>query len=191
MKVIAVHLDRCTGCKTCELYCATERGSNSKTLLQAAQETPLPQARVRVEGSNEVPIALQCRQCLQAPCIDACLTGALLRDPESGTVIIQENNCIGCWTCTLFCPYGVIYPWPERKIALKCDRCLYMESPVCVDACPTQALELIDMDQYEKFTGRKRVETLADLPKDKGFDGGLLLTLEPYAIKPALKNKKL
>ena len=177
MKAIAVHLDRCTGCKTCELYCGTERGSNSKTLLQAAQETPRPQARVRVEGSNEVPIALQCRQCLQAPCLDACLTGALTRDPESGTVTIKESNCIGCWTCTLFCPYGVIYPWPERKIALKCDRCLYMESPVCVDVCPTQALELVDIDGYEGFTRRKRLETATGLQENKGLYGKLLLDL--------------
>ncbi len=177
MKAIAVHLDRCTGCKTCELYCATERGSNSKSLLQAVQETPLPQARVRVEGSNEVPVALQCRQCVQAPCLDSCLTGALTRDPESGTVVILENNCIGCWTCTLFCPYGVIYPWPERKIALKCDRCLYMEVPVCVDVCPTKALELVDSDQYERFTRRKRIDTAVGLQADKGIGGGLLLDL--------------
>ena len=177
MKVIAVHLDRCTGCKTCELYCATERGSNAKTLLQAVQETPLPQARVRVEGSNEVPVALQCRQCLQAPCLDSCLTGALGRDADSGIVVIQESSCIGCWTCTLFCPYGVIYPWPERKIALKCDRCLYMESPVCVDVCPTQALELVDVDQYEELLRKKRAETAADLQITNRLDGTLLLDL--------------
>ena len=40
MKVIGVHLDRCTACKTCELYCAAERGSNGKTLLRAVQESP-------------------------------------------------------------------------------------------------------------------------------------------------------
>ncbi len=177
MNVIAVHLDRCTGCKTCELYCATERGSNSKTLLQAVQENPLPQARVRVEGSNEVPIALQCRHCLQAPCIDSCLTGALGRDAESGMVIIQENKCIGCWTCTLFCPYGVIYPWPERKIALKCDRCLYMEVPVCIDVCPTKALELIDIDNYEEVLRKKRAETADALPIENRRGSTLLLDL--------------
>ncbi len=177
MKVIAVHLDRCTGCKTCELYCATERGSNGKTLLRAVQERPLPQARVRVEGSNEVPVAMQCRQCRQAPCLDACLTGALRRDGESGVVVIQENNCIGCWTCTLFCPYGVIYPWPQRKIALKCDRCVYMEVPVCVDVCPTKALELIDVDQYEDLLRVKRAETAADLQRKNRLDGALLLDL--------------
>ena len=179
MKVIAVHLNRCTGCKTCELYCATERGSNAKTLLQAVRETPLPQARVRVEGSNAVPVTLQCRHCVQAPCLYACLTGALTRDPESGMVVVQESLCIGCWTCTLFCPYGVIYTWPERKIALKCDRCLYMEVPVCVDVCPTRALELIDLDQYDSFIRAKRMETATGLQEEKGTGGKLLLDLVP------------
>ncbi|MCJ7830522.1 MAG: 4Fe-4S dicluster domain-containing protein [Desulfobacterales bacterium] len=156
MKVIGVHRDRCTGCKTCELYCAAERGSNGKSLLKAVQETPLPQSRVRVEDTRSGPFALQCRQCQNAPCLDACLAGALVRDPETGMVLIREERCIACWTCTIFCPYGVIYPWPERKMALKCDRCNYMENPVCVEVCPTKALELVDLDDYQSQLQARR-----------------------------------
>lgn len=170
MKVIGIHLDRCTGCKTCELYCAAERGSAGKTLLKAAQETPAPQPRVRVEGTGDVSVALQCRHCLQAPCIDACLTGALHRDETSGLVIIREERCIGCWTCSAFCPYGVIYPAPERKIALKCDRCLHREKPVCIDVCPTRALELVDISEIEKLLKEKRLRTAtAAAEAGKGF----------------------
>ena len=68
-------------------------------------------------------------------------------------------------------------PWPERKIALKCDRCLYMETPVCVDVCPTRALELIDVDQYEDFIRDKRIETAKSLQDKKGLGGKLLLDL--------------
>jgi len=156
MKIIGVHMDRCTGCKTCELYCGAERGSEGKTLLKAVQETPVPQPRVRVEGGRDASFPLQCRQCLQAPCLDACLTGALIRDAASGMVIIREDRCIGCWTCTAFCPYGVIYPSPERKIAIKCDRCLYMEKPTCVDVCPTKALELVDSEAIDGLLREKR-----------------------------------
>lgn len=177
MKVIGVHLDRCTGCKTCELYCAAERGSNSKTLLRAAGETPRPKARVRVEGTSAAPVALQCRQCLKAPCLDACLAGALIRDPQSDMVVIREDRCIGCWTCTAFCPYGVIYPWPEQKIALKCDRCTYMESPVCVDVCPTRALELVDLDRYDEFLKSRRAAALKTIQRCGPADGVLLLDL--------------
>lgn len=176
MKVIGVYLDRCTGCKTCELYCATERGSQGKTLLKAAQESPRPQPRIRVEGSFETSIPLQCRHCSQAPCVDACLAGALTRDQKTNLVVLNEERCIGCWTCTAFCPYGIIFPWPERKIALKCDRCIYMENPVCVDVCPTRALELVNLDEIEGLlrgktkginsaipTGRRKGLVLFDL----------------------------
>lgn len=156
MKVIGIYMDRCTGCKTCELYCGAERGSEGKTLLAAVQEIPLPQPRVRVEGGPDGSFPLQCRHCLRAPCLDACLTGALIRDEKSGLVIIREDRCIGCWTCTAFCPYGVIYPSPERRIALKCDRCLFMEKPVCVDVCPTQALGVVSLDDIDAPLRNKR-----------------------------------
>ncbi len=177
MKVIGVHLDRCTGCKTCELYCATERGSNGKTLLKAVQEEPVPRPRVRVEGADRASFPLQCRQCLNAPCLDACLSGALTRDPETNMVIIREDRCIACWTCTLFCPYGVIYPWPERKMAVKCDRCNYMESPVCVDVCPTKALELVALDDLDQVIREKRRAVVDRLTQEKR-KGLVILDLE-------------
>ena len=84
MKVIGIRNDRCLGCKTCELYCAAERGSESKTLLGAVQETPLPQPRVCVEGASGAAFPLQCRHCLQAPCLDACLTGLEAQAAQAG-----------------------------------------------------------------------------------------------------------
>jgi len=178
MKVIGVHMDRCTGCKTCELYCGAERGSESRTLLKAVQESPVPLSRVRVEGRGDVSFPLQCRHCLQAPCLDACLTGALTREKKSGMVIIREDLCIGCWTCTAFCPYGVITPSPERKIAVKCDRCLYMEKPVCVDVCPTKALEVVDLEEIDTLLCEKRRKT-AQAMADSGGEGIRLLDIRP------------
>ena len=78
-------------------------------------------------------------------------------------VVIREDLCIGCWTCTAFCPYGVIYPSPERKIAIKCDRCLYMEKPVCVDVCPTKALEVVELDEIEELLQEKRCKTAEEM----------------------------
>ena len=162
MKVIGVHPDRCTGCRTCELYCATERGSNGKTLLSAVQESPPPQPRVAVGGTNKAPFPLQCRHCLQAPCLDACLSGALVRDSKTNLVVIREDRCIGCWTCTAFCPCGVIFPWLQKKIALKCDACAYMESPVCVGVCPTHALEQVELGEAEALLRERRKQINED-----------------------------
>ena len=177
MKVIAVHIDRCTGCRTCELYCGTERGSAGKTLLAAAQETPVPQARLRVEGDSSASLPMQCRHCADAPCLDACLTGALVRDAESGVVHVDQDRCIGCWTCVMFCPYGVIFPWPEQKFALKCDRCLHREAPTCVEVCPTQALELVDTDELATHYAEKRKVVARTAAEFARADGITLLAL--------------
>ena len=137
----------------------------------------MPQPRVRVEGGDETPLPLQCRHCLNAPCLNACLTGALTRDAKTNMVVIREDLCIACWTCTMYCPYGVIFPWPERKMALKCDRCAYMEDPVCVDVCPTRALELVEMDHFDEMLRKERGQISKNLVSRHEKEGLLLLDL--------------
>ena len=78
-------------------------------------------------------------------------------------VVVREDRCIACWTCTMFCPYGVIYPWPERKFALKCDRCAYMENPVCVEVCPCKALELVEVEDFERMLRQRREGVVREL----------------------------
>ena len=47
----------------------------------------------------------------------------------------------------------------------------------CVEACPTDALELVDIEKYEEFTRRKRLETAAGLQENEHLAGKLLLDL--------------
>jgi len=37
----------------------------------------------------------------------------------------------------------------QTHIAVKCDRCHKLEVPACVNACPTKALALIDIDELQ------------------------------------------
>jgi Fe-S-cluster-containing hydrogenase component 2 len=103
----------------------------------------------------------------------ACLTGALGREGEE-PVLLREERCIGCLTCTVFCPYGVIFPRKEEKVVVKCDRCLHMELPVCLDVCPTGALVLVDAEGQETLLEKKR-EQVACRTK---FTGVKPVTLE-------------
>jgi carbon-monoxide dehydrogenase iron sulfur subunit len=101
-------------------------------------------------------IPLQCRHCKDAPCLDACSTGALRKDPETETVIYDDSKCITCWMCVMICPFGIISPSSERGMILKCDRCFDMEGPYCVEACPTDALMFIDTADLEEVAKEKR-----------------------------------
>ena len=78
MQIIKVDPNKCTGCHQCELWCGTEIASVSKELFQAINEEPQPVPRVYVEGKK---LALQCRHCEEAPCIEACPNGTMRRDP--------------------------------------------------------------------------------------------------------------
>lgn len=140
MRRIWVDWEKCMGCKSCEVQCAIERDSVSKTLLGAIQEVPRPIARIGVTGKTNQSFPLQCRHCQDAPCLRACPSGAMQRQTGDDIIVVDQAKCRGCWMCVMSCPFGAIAPSRAGKIALKCDTCLHMEEPACVNACPTGAL---------------------------------------------------
>ncbi len=146
MKEIFVRLDRCLACGACQLVCAVEH-SISKDLFGAITETPLPRYRLQIERADNRNIPLTCRHCDPAPCLDACISGSIYRD-DRGVVMEREERCVGCWTCMMVCPYGVVGRHKERKIAVKCDSCPDLDVPACVKACPTKALVYAEAEEF-------------------------------------------
>jgi len=135
--------EHCIGCQLCEIYCAVEH-SKSKNIYKFLKEHPAPTRRVIVEGNNQTSFALSCRHCEDAPCVKACISGAMQKDAETGLVTNDLDKCVGCWMCLMVCPYGAIQKGAE-KIALKCDFCPDADEPVCVVSCPQEALVCEDV----------------------------------------------
>ena len=54
-------------------------------------------------------------------CVKGCITGALTR--QNGMIVIDENKCVGCFTCILSCPYGAIEPDETGHVMQKCELC--------------------------------------------------------------------
>ncbi len=149
MKEIFVRLDRCLGCRSCELACAVEH-SASKALFAAIAETPVPRKRLYVEPADGHKVPLLCRHCEDAPCVRACRTGAMSQDALTRVVSHDAERCIGCWMCTMVCPYGVIGRAREQRVAVKCDRCPDRDEPACVAACPTRALVFAEEEAFAR-----------------------------------------
>jgi carbon-monoxide dehydrogenase iron sulfur subunit len=148
-KEIFVRLDRCVGCHACELACAVEH-SQSKTLFGAISERPAPRKRLYVEWvAPDRKLPVLCRHCEDAPCMHACICGAITRT-EQGAVVTDRDKCIGCWTCVMVCPYGVIGRHMEEHKSYRCDRCPDLQVPACVNACPTQALVYRTVEAFSK-----------------------------------------
>jgi carbon-monoxide dehydrogenase iron sulfur subunit len=72
------------------------------------------------------------------------------RDVETGITFIDQSKCRACWMCVMSCPFGVVTPLKDFKVAQKCDACMHMEEPACVASCPTKALIYGDENDYEK-----------------------------------------
>ncbi len=184
MKKVVVHPERCVGCMQCMIACATAH-SRSGELFSALGEDPLPKPRIHVGvGLYGEGFPNRCRHCDPAPCMLACLPGAIYRNADFDTVLIDPDKCINCASCAMACPFGVIrynediYAPPKKVVAVKCDNCIGRQSrglvPACVEVCKCGALTFeSDSQALKRKTDEVARSVSADAacaPVAPGFD---------------------
>ncbi|MFA5113337.1 MAG: 4Fe-4S dicluster domain-containing protein [Candidatus Margulisiibacteriota bacterium] len=134
-KRVYLNLDLCCGCKSCAAACAY--GHHLQSLLGHA---PLPAAA----------LPLHCLHCDQPACAAACPNEAM-KKMEDGTVLRSQYRCVGCRSCSVACPFGVIQPDLAKHVTPKCDLCLDRlaegEVPRCVATCTSGALSFAEVDE--------------------------------------------
>ena len=85
VRKVYVKEEVCIGCRLCEVYCQLQH-ARASDLIKAFKESPPPLPRLRVDESGVVSFSVRCQQCGDAPCVQACLTGALSRNPETSLI---------------------------------------------------------------------------------------------------------
>jgi len=138
-KLVISDLDKCTGCRICEMVCA---------FFREKQCNP-NRSRIRIIKLEKegLDIPVFCQQCEEPICRDVCPVGALSKGPD-GIMHLDPERCVGCWACLISCPYGAI-SFYEGGFRL-CDLC--QGEPKCAEWCPTGAIQFVD-------------ESLADIPR--------------------------
>lgn len=104
-----------------------------------------------------------CKHCANAPCQEACPTGAIIRT-EFDTVYVQQDICNGCGYCIVACPFGVIArdehgDHMAHKCTLCYDRLKDGMVPACAKACPTDSIVFGEVQQL-KAHARERLSLL-------------------------------
>jgi len=125
-KRVVIDLDRCIECGSCAAACYYSHAN-------------MPAIRFARAGWAILPVI--CRQCISAPCVDACPAEAMFRD-DSGLVRRRLFRCIGCGSCARACPFGIIpdelagippaAKSPDRmsgREVAKCDLCADRTAP--------------------------------------------------------------
>ena len=170
----------CIGCKACEVAChqwnaLPARDGGHVPLLGLSYDNTGALSDVDwrhvkfIEKFSEDRSQAQwlmmsdvCKHCVNAPCLEVCPTGAIVRT-EFDTVYIQEPSCNGCRDCIAACPFGVIHVSAEKRIAQKCTFCYdRLKSglvPACAQACPTASIQFGPIEEMRE-RAQRRVEQL-------------------------------
>jgi len=138
---------RCTGCSTCRVACKDWND------LPAGPENWIRVLYVEKGRYPDVFVAhlvAPCYQCYEPVCVPACPVHAIWKREEDGIVVVDSGACLGNEECDAkclkACPYDVPQFGPEpgakmRKCNFCLDRWLDDKLPICVEACPTRALD--------------------------------------------------
>ncbi len=113
-----------------------------------------------------------CKHCVEAGCLQACPTGAIIRT-EFDTVVIQQDVCNGCGYCLPACPFGVpalsVTDHKAHKCTLCYDRLVDGLEPACSKACPTDSIQF---GRIDALMGRAKGRVVS--LRERGVDGAYI-----------------
>lgn len=164
-----IELDRCIGCKGCQVACKMENhialGTCRNPVKTVGPTGTYPDIQMYF-------LPTMCQQCENPPCVAVCPTGACYQN-EDGITLIDQDQCIGCKSCANACPYQANTYNQELMVMDKCTTCITRrergEVPACVKNCSGSALHVGDINdpdsevsQLLKKAGKENIYTLRD-----------------------------
>ena len=184
--VMVLDLSRCDGCGKCTQAC-------SKMHFVPNDRQWIPVLVLRdAKLTSPYYLPRPCFHCDQPPCTKVCPVDATYKT-QDGTVLIDNDRCIGCRFCIAACPYGArCFNWgkpsdPEEAIKRgynpewgtprrigtveKCDFCpdhaAVGELPACSSGCPMGVIYYGDQNEDAVTNSFGETVRLSTFLKDK------------------------
>jgi len=166
---LILDVSQCQGCNNCFLACKDEFFENDFQPFSVAQPRHgqrwmhvLRKERGQYPLIDVSYVVKPCMHCDDAPCVKKGDGAVYKRD--DGIVIIDPEKAVGKKEIVNTCPYGAIFWNEENRIAQKCTLCVHLledgwEQPRCVQACPTEALQIVCVEdkEMEKTTDKENL----------------------------------
>jgi len=138
IKEIKVNIDKCTGCRSCELACSAFHAVPKYSSLNPSK------ARIRVymDEVRDLYVPIRAGDSTRAEC-----NGRNL-------YVIDGKEYSECAFCPASCPSRDYFKEPDSGLPLKCDMCEDippLSEPMCVQAC-----------KFDALTYEERVEEVED-----------------------------
>lgn len=124
IKSIKIDLDKCNGCRACEVICSSFHASPKYSSNNPAR------SRIRLirDPIKDVFLPVYAGEYAAAECMG--------RDKY----VIDGKEYDECGFCRASCPSRSVFKEPDSGLPLKCDMCEDEEEPLCVKWCLAEAL---------------------------------------------------
>jgi len=158
VKVIKIDVDKCNGCRACEVICSAFHATPKYSSNNPAR------SRIRLvrDPIRDVFLPVYAGEYTPAECMG--------RD----RYIIDGREYSECDFCRAACPSRDIFKEPDSGLPLKCDMCESdppLERPMCVQWCLNDALV------YEE-----RDEEVEDQEKPEDMEVGIEALINRYGL---------
>lgn len=130
VKTVKVNLDKCIGCRACEVACSGFHASPKFSSINPARS----RIRMFVDEMNDVYVPI--------------FAGYLSATECSGRLVykINNKNYSECSFCRSSCSARDLFKEPDSGLPLKCDMCDGEEEPWCVQVCRSGALTYMEQE---------------------------------------------
>jgi len=134
IKEIKVDVDKCTGCRSCEMACSAFHAVPKYSSINPARTRihvvmdELKDVFVPIRAGNYTPVECTGRH----------------------TYTINGKDYKECSFCRASCPSRDVFKEPDSGLPLKCDMCEdepLLEEPLCVQVCRVDALTYVERDE--------------------------------------------
>lgn len=160
VKQIKVNIDKCIGCRACELACSAFHATPRYSSVNPAES----RIRVMIDELKDAFVPVRAGEYTPAEC----------NGRYSYTISGKEYR--ECGFCKVACPSRGYFKSPDSGLPLKCDMCESdppLEVPWCVKVCGCDALT------YEE----RLVETTEDELKKEAIDIELESLADKYGMQ--------